>query len=266
MSRPAIGVDVDDFRLSTKDALRRAAELQFRAVEFATVSGELAPTQLSPSGRRHLSRYVDGLGLSVAALRADVPQMRLTDPKTAEERVALTCLVLEMAADMGVPVVTAAIGATTHPETGEPSPMAVEALRRIGEFADSRGTIFAVRPSRDSADRLVRLLDKVSCPSIGVNLDPAAQIMAGADPFRIIERFAGHIPLVHMRDATAGSADRAGRETRFGEGDVDLEGMVVTLDAAAYGGAYIIRRTDTETPAADLDHARGILNGMLPPE
>ena len=48
----------------------------FGAVEFATVEGELAPSNLSSSGRRHLVRFVDGLGLQPTSFLVDGPDAR----------------------------------------------------------------------------------------------------------------------------------------------------------------------------------------------
>ena len=95
LAKSRIGVDADDFRLPIKDSLRRAAELDFGAVEFATVEGELAPANLSASGRRHLARYLKGLGLELSALVADMPGVTLTDPRRADERVARTSRIID---------------------------------------------------------------------------------------------------------------------------------------------------------------------------
>ena len=266
MAEPLIGpadrrmaVNIDDLRLPTKDALRRAAELKFGAVELSTVAGELAPSSLSSSGRRHVARFAEGLGLEMAALVADVAGLRLTDPRTVGERVERTCGVIELAADLKVPVVTASVGALTHPETGEPSPLATDALRRIGEFADSRGVLYAMRPSRDSGERLTTVLDALRCPSIRVGLDPAAMVMSGVDPLASIERFVEQISLFHARDASAGLVDRPGCETRLGEGEVDLAGLLSVLHAAEYTGAYVVRRMDSAMPIPDIALGRDVL-------
>ena len=262
IDQATIGVDVDDFKMSTKNALKRAAALNLRAVELSTVAGEVAPENLTPSGRRHLLRLVDSLGLRLVSLVADIPGLRLTDPRTAEERVERTRRVVELAADLQVPVVTASLGAITHPETGEPSPLAIEALRRIGEYAESRGAKYAIRPSLDAGERLVRVLKEVGCPAIGVGFDPAAMVMRGANPLADIDRFIGQIALVHARDGTVGEAERAGQEARFGEGEVDWVGILETLGTAEYRGAYVIRRTDSANPIDDIEKARDLLARM----
>jgi sugar phosphate isomerase/epimerase len=247
-----LGLDVNDLRLPIKEGLRVASDLRFRAVEIGAAEGEASPAALSVSGRRHLARYVNGLGLELASLTADFPQLRLTDPRGVQERVERTRDVLQLARDAGAPIVTAAIGAMTHPESGEPSPLAVEALSRIGEFAESRGVIFAVRPSYDTAERLAGVFKAVGCPALRIGLDPAAMIISGANPLSLMLRFADQISLVHARDGTAGASDRIGQETALGEGDVDFAALCGALREIEFAGASIIRRTSARITPDDL--------------
>ena len=258
-----LGVDVDDLHLPIKDAFRKAAELKFNVVELPAVMGEAAPRNLSSSGRRHLARYVEGLGLGVAALAADMPALRLTDTSTVDERVARTCEIIDLAKDLSVKIVTAAVGALTHPETGGPSSPAVEALRRIGEYADTRGVAYAIRPTHDSGDRVARVLDELSCPSIQIGLDPAAMVMSGVNPFDALKRFADRVALLHVRDATTGLTHRPGREARFGEGDVDFVGILAMLEVAEYRGTFIVRRTESPRPIPEIQAARDAVVRML---
>ena len=172
---------------------------------------------------------------------------------------------IELAKDLGVGVVTVSTGALTHPETGEPSAHAIDALRRIGEFAEVRGVSHAIRPARDGGDRMVRVLDELACPAISVCLDPAELLMNGANPLSGIERYIEQIRLIHARDGTAGRADGAGRETPLGEGDVDMVALLAVLSAADYAGPYILRRADSQNPVADIERARTVFGGWLPP-
>ncbi|HNQ22094.1 MAG TPA: sugar phosphate isomerase/epimerase [Phycisphaerae bacterium] len=263
MSHVSLGIDLDDLRLPTKEGLRAARELGGDVVELGAAAGEVTPEGLSTSGRRHLQHLVGTLGLKLAALSAEVPHTRLTDPSTVEERVERTCRILTLAADMGVRVVTASAGALTHPETGEPAPLALEALRRIGDQADTCGVCYALRPAHDTAQPLVRLFDQLDCPALALGVDPAAMVMLGHNPLSVIERLPNAIVLAHARDGTVGSAGRAGHETRLGEGEVDLVGFWQALADAGYGGPHILRRLDSETPRADLEAARDLIRRAL---
>ena len=264
MNESIIGVDAGDFGLGSKAALGRAAALDFRAVELPAARGELAPDNLSPSGRRHLARFARGLGLELSALSAELHGLLLTNPRTVQERIERTCQVIDLAADLGVAVVVAGAGALTHPESSEPSPLAVEALVRIGEYADRRGVSYSLRPTREGGERLLRVLDTLRCPSIGICLDPAALVMAGQNPLASVDRLIEHVRMTHVRDATAGMPDCAGQETRLGEGDVDLTGVLAALGAGDYAGPYIVRRTSSSDPTRDLSDARETLRHLLP--
>ena len=263
MAEKIVGVDLGDLRLDAKEAMLAAARLQFRAIEMPASEGETSPRSLSTSGRRHLARFVEGLGLSLPALRADFAQLRFTDPAALEERIERTCEILELAADLNVSIVTAASGALTHPRTGVPSDLAIAALRRIGEFADSRDVVFALRPSHDPPDRLAAVLDAVRCPHIRLGLDPAALVMSGVNPMSPIGRFPDQFSLVHVRDATAGSFDRPGSETSPGNGDVDWGSLFAALRGVDYAGPFIVRRIDAVDPAGELVAARTFLNRHL---
>lgn len=257
------GMDIDDLRLPAKEALSKAAELQFRTIEFGAVCGELSPEQLSGSGRRHLGRILNGLGLTAASITADLPGLRFTDGRNIEERIVRTCRILDMAADLGIRVVTASLGAVTNPESGVPSPVALEALRRIGEHADARGRVYALRPSLDGGHRIERLMNELSCPAIHVGIDPAAMVMAGNNPLAVVERFAGRIAVAHLRDATVGLPQQSGHETRLGEGDVDLVTLMEALDDCDFAGPRILRRLESQTPASDLLEARTRMQQLL---
>ncbi len=252
MTTSQLGLDIEDLRLPTKDGLRRAAELGCRFVELPTASGELSPRALSASGRRHLSRFVDGFGLRIAALTVDVPGLRLTDPRTVDERILRTCETIEMARELGVTIVSASAGALTHPESGELSDVAAAALRQIGEFADSRGVGYALRPSNDASDRVAKVLDALRCPSLRLGVDPAALVMQGINPIKFIEMLGASATLIHARDATAGSSGHPGHETRLGEGEVDLIGVAEALAGLDYSGPIIARRVDSASGSLDL--------------
>ena len=263
MTKASIGIDIGDLRTPPKDALRTAAAMSFEAVEVPTVTGDLSPESLTPSGRRHFSRFVSGLGLDLVALQADMPRLRLTDSARVEERISRTASIIELARDVGVDVVTASVGALSHPQTGELSSLAVEGLSRIGEVADACGVHFAIRPGGDGGDLIGELLAEVGCPSLKIGWDPAAMVMRGVSPLNAIERYAEHITLFHARDALAGGAEHSGQETGLGEGEVDLLGVLEFLRSLEYGGPYILRRADGPQPVDELLAGRDVLSREL---
>ncbi len=252
-----LGVNAHDLHSDTKRALQQAGTLGVRLVELAAHAPDMSPAALSTSGRRHLLRFIEGMGMQLTSLTADHAMLRLTDPSTIDHRIALTSDVIKLAADLHVSVVSTAIGAVTHPDTHEPSPVAIEALQRMGEAADNYGIRLALRPSADAPDAFAALLDAVACPSVQLGLDLGSLVIAGNNPIRYVEQFATKVAIVHIRDARTGISDRPGCEVKMGEGDVDLTGALVTLESTDYRGAYILRRTGSNDPMSDLLAARG---------
>ncbi len=259
-----LGIDIDDLRLDPRAGLNRAAELGFRAVEMGAVAGELAPSNLSQSARRHLGRFVRSLGLDLAALGGDMPaRLRLTDPATNGEVVDRMSDVLLLARDLRVPIVTASVSALTHPSTGEPSPHAIDALRQIADDADRTGTIFALRPAADSAARLRAVFADLNCAAVRLCLDPAAMVMSGQNPGEVLIQSPDQVVLSHLRDGTSGSSEYAGAETALGEGEVDVMGHLMLLEAGEYHGPHIVRRRRSDHPEADLRAAKAYIEELL---
>lgn len=260
-----IGVSIEDLRRSVKEGLRIASDMQFRAVELSCAEGELSPANLSASGRRHLRRHCENLGLQISTLTADFSGLRLTDPAAVDERIARTCEVLELAADLGVGVVSSGFAALTHPDTEQPSSQTIDALHRMGEFADRCSVQFSLRPSSDTASGVANVLDALCCPAIGIGLDPAAAVMSGVDPVSVLQKVVENVNVVHARDAKTGRGDAGGCEVVFGQGDVDYVGVLAILQAAQYSGSYILRRRDSLSPMEDIGHARDVLAGHFSP-
>ena len=257
-----IGVGVDDFRLPIKEGLARAARLGFNAVELGAGGGEIAPARLSESGRRHLARMCGNLGLTTAALTADVGGPGLSDAAGVSARVELTVDVLTLAADLHVPVVCADVGQMVDPNTGEPDPVALDAIKAIGERADRLGTIFAIQTGADAPEHLAPLLSAIACPSLAVCMDPARLIGLGHDPMAGLQPLAEWIMLSHLGDATRGRPGHAGIETPLGQGQLDLPRYLAELSATPSNSPLILRRRDSRRPIDDLAAAMTLLQSL----
>lgn len=90
---------------------------------------------------------------------------------------------------------------------------------------------------------------------VAFELDVYWASVAGFDPAELIERFAGRIPLVHVKERAAGAPPRFGI---IGEGVLDW-GRI--LGAAERAGAewYIVEHDSPENPLADMERGlRGL--------
>ncbi len=258
---PDIGVVLDSFGQPVKDALHSASRLGFRQVEMPATSEEVEPGRLSRTGRRDLLHYVGDMGLRLSALGGDLGGARFGDSSALEQRLEKTRAILEMARDLRVPLVTTHLGrvseeALTKGHLGE-------AVRYLAEAADRTGTLLALETGGGAPGLIARVLRDVNCPLLGACYDPASLLIEGYSPLSGVEPLADRILIARVRDALAGSSDRPGRETRLGEGELDLAEYVAALDQAGYHNTAFVRRVRSERPFEDLADARARLESLL---
>ena len=118
VAQPPIGIVLDSLGQPAKEAMQSAARLAFREVELPVVEGEVDPASLSRTGRRHLLHYVSGLGLRLAALGGDLGGTRFDDGAALERRLDKTRQIIELAAELNVPVVIRTSGGWTPSRCG----------------------------------------------------------------------------------------------------------------------------------------------------
>ncbi len=87
-------------------------------------------------------------------------------------------------------------------------------------------------------DNIMRLVDAVGSSHFGILYEPANLMACRVDYKSAYEKFAGHVTHVHVKDSRW-DGDRYER-TMLGEGEVDLEWLVRTLEADGYEGDYAL--------------------------
>jgi inosose dehydratase len=129
----------------------------------------------------------------------------------------------------------------------------------------------------ETAAEVDRVLDGSVIP---LCLDTGHLMVGGADPAQIAARVPERIAHVHLKDVDAGLAGRvrageltyteavrAGMYRPLGKGDVDIAGIVRTLEAAGYRGWYVMEQ-DTildgpgEDPLPDVVASVEYLRGL----
>jgi len=257
----ALGVFLDGWNQPIKEALRSASRLSFREIEVPAVAGDIDPAQLSRSGRRDFLHYLSGLGLKLSALAADSGGARFNDSTALEQKLDKTRQIIEMAAELKVPVVTTHLGLVDDESLGRG--FILEAVRALAEYSDRTGTFIAVESGGGEPQRLSELIRKTNCPTIAACYDPATMLIDGFDPLAGIEPLADRIVLARVRDAVAGSPRRPGHESQIGQGQIDMTEYFAALEAAGYRGTAFIRRAQSERPLQDIADAKKHVESLL---
>jgi L-ribulose-5-phosphate 3-epimerase len=262
-----IGVLVDCMKLDVKKGVAKAREMGFDGIQVYATQGELAPENLSKSGRQQFRDFVAANRLELAALVGDVGGF--DDPGTVEQRVDRVKQVLALAGDLRTPVVSAHIGFVDPEETGPRRVCIAQALEELGACGEKVG---------------VFLLDSLKTESIKVNYDPANLVMvAGDDPIAGVTTVADYIVHVHAKDGKKKGSwspaelqavlaeegensirfDEWFEETPLGEGDVDIPLFIEALAEIGYHGFLTIERETGDNPVEDIRAARDKLHQIF---
>jgi len=259
MPKLHLGLTVDSLGLSAREGIRRASDLGFGSVELAA-RGQINPKELSRTGRRHLANYVSGMGLRLNALSADPGGRRFADSSRVQEYIDHAKAVLELAAEIGAPVVSTYAGPLAADENDPTRQLVVSAIAEVARHADRVGAVLSLETS-DPTDRLGEVIKLLANPSLKVTFDPADLLIAGCDPIAHVAAVADQIVAVHAADAIGGSTGR-GREVPMGQGELDYRAFLGALAEAGYYGVHTVRRRNAADPEAEVAAAKRFLESL----
>ncbi|MGA8247689.1 MAG: TIM barrel protein [Nocardioides sp.] len=156
-------------------------------------------------------------------------------------------------------------------------------LDRIADRARIRGVVAALHPHVGTMVETGEQAEHVLAGSrVGLCVDTGHLLVGGTDPVALTAAHPERVVHVHLKDVDAALAARvrtgdltfgaAVRQRMFrplGEGDVDLESMVRTLEAAGYRGWYVLEQDvvlsgpdQSGTPYADVRTSLAYLRGI----
>ena len=274
-----IGVMVNSFRLPFRQAVEKAVEVGAKGIQMYTVSGEMAPENLTPQKRREVLDIIRSNGLVVSALCCDFGQ-GFGDSEKNPELIERSKRVLDLAKDLETDVVTTHIGVVPEDKNVERYKIMQEACFTLSRYADQNNAHFAIETGPERAEVLRAFLDSLGSRGVAVNLDPANLVMVtGDDPVKAVYTLKDYIVHTHAKDGIKlvdkspeiiyGLVEEeiqtgeAFREVPLGTGGVDFPKYLAALDDIGYQGYLTIEREVGENPAADIRTAVEFLEKIL---
>lgn len=166
-------------RLSPSTDLRAqlltVADLGLGGVVLEAV-GELAPNELSQTGRREIRSLLRSGDLEIEAIA--LPMRRsIAEVDQWEDRLQRLKSALTLAYELGARVVMAAPGVPTADE--KRNSLYFSHLKQLGNLAEHVGVILACEAGLESADSLTKAIRESGHPSLGVSLDPGRLVLSG---------------------------------------------------------------------------------------
>jgi sugar phosphate isomerase/epimerase len=114
----------------------------------------------------------------------------------------------------------------------------IATLRAARPLAEKHGVTLALENHQDlTCDDLLRVVEAVGGPNIGITFDPVNALIVAEDPFAALHRLAPYVRNVHLSDYVAYPSHEGWRLVRcaLGEGDLNLRRLLVLLAALAPG-------------------------------
>lgn len=210
-------------------AFRQIAMAGYDGIEVSAIDG--MSEHLIISRWREIAPEVKRLAMSydLDLLAMEQPSQ---DPDIMEQA-------FQAAAEIGIPIVNCGPGGKADdPEDWERT---VDSLGSLAVLAEKYGVTLCVKAhvgaSIYNTPTTLRLMETITSPAFGIDMDPSHIHRAGENPVEAIEAVISRVKHVHIRDCKGRQHGPGKPEDQAnGRGDIDLVGYVRTLHEHGYRG------------------------------
>lgn len=220
---------------------------------------------LADAGIRIVSGMFGTLGEDYSSLETIRQTGGVVPDATWEANLALATGVAATARSLGLRLVTFHAGFLPEDPAAPDYAKLLGRLRILaGLFADA-GIDLALETGQEEALVLLRFLDDLAAPNVGVNFDPANMILYGkGDPVAATRTLLPRVKQVHIKDAVATKVPGTwGSEVVTGTGQVDWPAFLAVLAEGNFRGALCIEREAGPDRVADILAAKNHITSLL---
>jgi sugar phosphate isomerase/epimerase len=142
----------------------------------------------------------------------------------------------------------------------------VAALQEIVAHCAELDVTFNFETGQETPMVLLRCIQDIGLPNVGINLDPANLLMYGnGNPVDALDIFGHYVRGVHAKDGVYPTDGYTlGEERPLGDGRVNFLALIPKLKTLAYTGSLTIEREISGAQQiADIQHAIDVLTPLL---
>ena len=246
----SLGATPDEAALREK--LETAAKIGLKAVQPWCVDGGPQrpcvpdPDRCVGEQRAAMRKLIESYGLTISGFCAQLGGPSglggLRDREGVEARIDKTKKALELAADLGGPIVTTHPGAIPEDPTDPMYQTLLESIGEIGRHGQQVGARFAIETGQEPAEVLRAFLERLGLEQVTVNYDPANMLKHGT--VAGVKVLGDWIVHTHAKDRHPET-----RKPTVGQGAVPWDEYVAALKSIGYDGWYAI---EDESGAEDV--------------
>lgn len=203
---------------------------------------------------------------------ADIPTVAdtvgLVPKETRAERLQEMMEISDFARLLGCDCIALHLGFVPHDTATQLYQDVVVVTRQLCDHAAQNDQGVHLETGQETAEGLLSFIHDTKCENLFINFDPANMILYGTgNPIEALKQVAPFVRSVHCKDANA--SDRPGeiwgQEVPLGEGQVDMELYLRTLNEIGYRGPLTIEREIPQEPQRQKDeigHAVQLLSSL----
>lgn len=181
-----------DFRAS----LQSLAENGLGGVILEAI-GQLAPRELSQTGRREIRALLRSAGLQLGSVA--LPMRRsIAEKHDWDQRIARLTEAMNLAYKLGSTLVSISPGPAPV-ENAADSIFAVH-LQQLAGLAAQQGVTVVIEPGIEPADQHIKLIRQLGHPSLGIALDPGRLLLSGQSLERVANESHDLVRLLYATD------------------------------------------------------------------
>jgi len=257
------------------DALRIVREAGYEGFEMMLDAPHAFPAHLTPERIATLRSEIDASGLQIANFNAFMmgavgdfhhPSWVEADPALRRQRIEHTKAACRVARALGGCQLSTEPGGPVEGMSTEAAwALFKEGLAEVLPVAAETRVKVLVEPEPglliERSEPMMRLLDEVPGPWLGLNFDIGHFVVVGEDPAALVRKFGKRIDHVHLEDI---GADRRHFHMVPGDGIVDFRAIFEALREIDYRGwvtveLYPFVQNPGEVAKRALEHVRKLL-------
>ncbi|MDO8544744.1 MAG: sugar phosphate isomerase/epimerase family protein [Opitutaceae bacterium] len=171
----------------------------------------------------------------------------------------------ELAADMGLKLVTFHAGFLPHDESDPAFLVLLDRLRRVADVFATRQIDLGLETGQESADTLAAFLRRLERPNVGVNFDPANMILyEKGNPIAALRTLAPWLKQCHLKDAYRTRVPGVwGDEVPVGTGEVDWPAFFQVLEEIGFEGFCCFEREAGTRRVEDIRSGRRFVEALF---
>ena len=218
-------------------------------------NAEKVKRDLKSSGVRLAALWTGYSGTVIWDLIDGPDTMGLIPEYTRKKRIADLKAGADFAAMVGAPAIITHCGFIPETPKCHLYMEVLDALGEIAEYCQKLGLEFWFETGQETPVTLLRTIEDIGLPNLGINLDTANIILYGkGNPVDALDVFGKYVRNLHIKDGVyPQDGHKLGHETPIGQGKVDFEKVITKLHELGFTGELVVEREITgEQQAKDI--------------